>query len=482
MRKRFALIGLVPFAILAACEDDQSGGGPNLQLDAGQPVIDGSTPPPTPTPTADAGDAGPAPVTVTVTGAKGPEANVPVVFQDAAGSVIATVMTSATGVAAQVVPAGSQVTVVMGTATASHLLTITEVEPGDVLTAADLPTLEPFGVSVSVPDGAPLGNLQANAGRCGGNWSTIPPLTLNIDPSCQFGGNFPVLVTAYDLETNAEIGFTFKKTNQAVPPDGGMPLDVNVTEAWKSALRTHTISVTDVPASNGIYTTFSEVVGGLARPQGTYTSNQGPDTGKAESQHVGHPGFPDFIQTEFEERVYHNDLSVSAVATREASPAGDATTTFKYTDLLPYVDQATLDQTTSDRPSVTWKVEDGKSLDTADGAYVFVRWFVESETPTGGDWAIVTPANRKTVKAPQLPPNLAAFAPPVTDAGVNFESPANVTVVDGAAINGYRDFRKLSTSQAASAALDWSNLGGALIPPLLAPGTLRATAYTRNND
>jgi hypothetical protein len=370
----------------------------------------------------------------------------------------------------------------MGTATVSRLLTITEVEPGDVLTAADLSTAETFGASVTIPDGAPNANLEANAGQCAGNWHQTPPLDLTVDSRCQLGGNFPVLVTAYDLESGAEVGFTFKKTYQFAPTDGGMPLDIAVTEPWKNAFRAHTIAVTDVPAADGAYTNYSEVVGGVARTYTGYLSNQSPSAATAQTSNVGHPGYPDFVQTEFSTRRYNTEMSVSAVATREAAPAGDATTTFKFTDLLPYVDEATLDQTTSDRPSVTWKVEEGKSLDTADGAYVFVRWFIESQSPTGGDWTIVTPANRKTVKAPQLPANLAAFAPPVTDAGVNFVSPAVVTVVEAAAINGYRDFRKVSAAKPASAALDWSNSGGAFIPPLPAAGTLRATAYTRNND
>lgn len=492
MRKSYALLVLIPFGILAACEDSEDAGGLPLNLDGGQPVVDGAvTPPPPPPPSADGGDAadaGPLPVTVTVTNAAGPEANVPVVFQDATGAVLATVMTSAFGVAAQVVPAGSQVTVVMGSAAEPRLMTITEVEPGDVLATVDLPTPSQYQTAMtSVPDGGPASaTLQPHAGRCSGNYGDAPPLDIYVSPDCQFAGNFPVLLLAYDGDSNDELAFTFKKANVTGETDAGAPIDVNITEPWSTTFRTHTISVTNVPSGVGLDTTFSEVASGVARPGRDGFYNEGSEAATFETQHVGHPGYPDFIQSEIMN--YHgsnSQLSVSAIATREAAPTGAATTTFNYADMLPYVENATIDETTSERPSVTWTVEDGKSLDTADGAYVLVRWNTyENEGYRPGRWTFVTPANRKTVKAPQLPANLSAFAPPAADAGADFgfQSPPIVTVVEGSAINGYSDLRKITASEAAAAALRWSdNNSGTLIPPVAA-GTLRATAFTHDND
>lgn len=487
MRKSYALLVLVPFGILAACEDSEDG-GLNLNLDGGQPVLDGAVTPPPPPPPADAADAGPLPVTVTVTNASGPEANVPVVFHDATGAVLATVSTSATGVAAQVVPAGSQVTVVMGTTAAPQLLTITEVEPGDVLTAFEVPPAEGLSVTLaSVPSGAPANvNLRPIAGDCQGNYGPTPPLGLYVNERCQFAGKFPLLVSAYDGETGDEMGFTFKKTNAIVATDGGVPIDIDVTEPWSTTLRTHTIAVSNVPASKNVNTTFSEVAGGVARPSQSGFYNEGSETMSFQREHIGHPGYPDFVQSEIEHHQYNDgEMSVSAIATREASPAGPATTSFNYADFLPYIDGTTLDETTTERPSVTWKVEEGKSLDTADGAYVLVRWNTyEGQTPKQGVWTFVAPANRTTVKAPVLPANLTAFGPPTADAGVDFGfvSPTIVTVVEAAAINGYVDFRKISASLPAAGAVQWSNGSDTFIPPLPAAGTLRATGYTRSSD
>ena len=127
------LLAISPFAYLA-CSDDTTGGGGTLTL----PTDDAST-----TPTADAApavdagvdapdaDAGPiATATVhVVTAKKVPEANVKVVFYDAAGGVLGTETTDATGQATHTMPAGGSVTGVFGTATASSLVTIEGVQP-----------------------------------------------------------------------------------------------------------------------------------------------------------------------------------------------------------------------------------------------------------------------------------------------------------------------------------------------------------------
>lgn len=76
-------------------------------------------------------------VVVTLTKQGAPESGILVVFGDAAGAVIATETTSETGVAAHVVPGGSHVTLVMGTLQFPRLVTITDVETGDLLTAPD---------------------------------------------------------------------------------------------------------------------------------------------------------------------------------------------------------------------------------------------------------------------------------------------------------------------------------------------------------
>lgn len=487
MRKRYALLGLVPFGILAACEEESSNGGIVPGPDGGQVVIDGAA---QPAPEASVPDAGPLPVNVVVTRAGAPEGNVPVVFHDAAGVVIASVVTSAAGVATQLVPAGSQVTVIMGTPEAPHLLTITEVEPGDTLTAVDAPATEGGQVSVTaLPTGAPPNsNFFASAGRCSGNIGNAPPLDLYVAPECQLAGTFPVFVTARDVESGEETGFTFKKDNKVGAPDGGGLPPVQVSAPWSTAFRTHTITVTNVPPAKSVETAFSEVASGVAKPRTEYIYNESPDAGTFQTQSPGHPGFPDFVQSEIERHDYYGQgMGVTAIATREASPAGAATTTFDFTALLPLVAEATLDGTTRDRPSITWKAEEGKAFDGADGAYVLIRWYVaENGTERNGEWTFVTPASRTTVKAPQLPTELTKFGPPAdVDAGaveVAFLEPAIVTLVEGTAIAGYGDFRKISASVPAAAALRWSSSGGVFIPPLPVDGTLRATAYTRNND
>ena len=107
--------------------------------------------------TADAAtaDAAVAPVAITVDNDLGPEPSVLVVFQDSTGAVLAQVTTDANGVASQVVPAGSQVTAIMGSMSAPSLLTIEDVAPGDVLTAYNPADTSVSGAQVATTVQAP---------------------------------------------------------------------------------------------------------------------------------------------------------------------------------------------------------------------------------------------------------------------------------------------------------------------------------------
>jgi hypothetical protein len=93
--------------------------------DGAGPLVDATMPDAGPSPEAElAPDAGtgvdaaedpapPAPVTVVVRGPGGPESGKTIVFSDAAGALVATATTDAHGVAAQILPAGSQVTALL---------------------------------------------------------------------------------------------------------------------------------------------------------------------------------------------------------------------------------------------------------------------------------------------------------------------------------------------------------------------------------
>jgi hypothetical protein len=115
-------------------------------------------------------DAGAQPVSVTVFLGGAPEPGVLVAFQDATGAVLGSAKTDAKGTAAMVVPAGSQVTAMLGTPGSGSLAiyTYVGVEPGDALSVVDPASYGAFAASlVALPPNPPSATsfYEAHIGR-----------------------------------------------------------------------------------------------------------------------------------------------------------------------------------------------------------------------------------------------------------------------------------------------------------------------------
>ncbi|MBX3185385.1 MAG: hypothetical protein KF819_00155 [Labilithrix sp.] len=480
MRRLAVLLPLLPLYALASCEDS---GGTSATFDAGPtPVFDASDPPTDAAP-ADV-DAGTAPVTVNVTRGGAPASGIVIVFGDAAGAVLGVETTDASGVAARVVPAGSQVTAIMGSATAPRLFTVTDVEPGDLLRAVDpSPALEDLNATVTVdgvPANAPEGNLQASAGGCASGIQPNLPLAFGLYSPCQVGGTFPLLVVARDSESGEELGFTFKKGNSVLFGDGGVASSITVqpTSAWSTAKTSHVVNVTKSPAAGaGGVIFYNEMVGGVGTTSAqSFTAD--PGAGAQARTFTGHPGYADFVQTTAEVRDYPSEAAISAVSTRAPTPTANTSASVDLSTLLPLITSATLNTATPARPAVSWTASG--SLAAADGSLVVIRWFQETaDPPISGTWSIVTSPTKTSVTFPALPASASSLAP---SASASFDQPPLIVTVEASFIADYTALRAASATLNAPDAVFTSAPYGGIVPPLPAAGTLRATAWTRNND
>jgi hypothetical protein len=140
-------------------------------------------------------------VTVHVLGRRevgGPLSGVPVVFQDAEGTVLGGTTTDALGIARGRVPAGASITVVE--AAARRLTTIMGVADGDVLLVGDVGewSLFPIGsATISVP-AAPQGNTYVIQGPCAlSGFSSSTAVGMTLWDACGIAPR-PVVVESFD--------------------------------------------------------------------------------------------------------------------------------------------------------------------------------------------------------------------------------------------------------------------------------------------
>lgn len=470
-------------AAVAACEDD-----PNPQaadFDAQAPTFDANRPPTPDGSIPDASvpdvDAGPAPVTVLVKTRSGQAVSgASVVFGAANGDVLQTVTSDATGTAAALVPSGAQVTVVFGNVDAPRLVTITAVEPGDVILASDLaPPTAPLSPSVEIgtePDGGAY-YYRVASGSCGsaafGGSSSTPFLSYGVFPECiGAAGKVPVFVEADDDSFTAT-AYQFSKGNVA-PTDGGVITPT--LGAWSSSFNSQTVNVTNivVDGGNGSVLGYGEIADGVMKPTMSYNA---PADGGVQGVFKGHAGYPDAVQFEAASHVYLSSAeAIVGTATREAPPAGDKTTNIDFATRLPEITSAGIDAGTPQRPAVAWTPV--ASLAAADGTYVIVTWYEAGDaSQINGTWSFVTPANVTSVVAPKLPANIVA----TPGAGASFGGIPRVVAVEASFVNGYAEFRKGAGVLAPPRAIIQNN-STMLSPPLPVNGTVKFSAYTVNGD
>jgi hypothetical protein len=501
---------VAPVVATACFSTNDSKPGPDggtPQLDAGPgPVMDATLPSgpdasapeaaadgyvaPLPDAAAEAAiEAGPPVVTVVVHSALGPEQNVTVVFQDASGAVLSTGVTSAIGSASALVPAGSQVTAVMGSAGQPVLTTIQGVSPGDVLAVYD-PTSDATSAQVSidlaVDSQPPAGSayFYAHIGQCGYSVTAFPlVMSLSSFYDCQSGGVFPVRIDAQaDADGGyANLGYIYQKGNM-LPLDGGVA-SVIMTGSWSTATGTQTLVVANQPIS-GSSVALSEVANHVATPD-NFGQSFVDEAGANNYAFPTHPGFADSLQgeavvTEFSSQANGYHLAVTGVATRGPAAQGDAgVSTIDMSQSFPLIDHASIDSSNPAQPAVSWGSEAG-ALTPADGVYVAISW--SDVTDAGayftGRWTIVAPPTSTGVTAPALPLAAQAWAP---GASATFVSIPSVVVVDADFVASYAELR----AQAGSLPISANILNGRsnpAAPPLPVDGTLKLTAFTLSGD
>jgi hypothetical protein len=505
MRRASLLLALVPVGCFAA---SSGGGSPdanfNMQMDAeftdsGSGVdsavdasVDSSTSDVTVEAAVDAPveASGPQPVTVLVTNATGAEEGVGVVFTDMNAMTLPLQTTGATGATSNLMAAGGQVTVLMGTAATPYLFTVEGVAAGDTIAVYD-PSLDATATTDQVsidswPDGGPpsVYEYQAAIGPCT-TQSDQPPLVMNLRAGCEAFGHFPVLLTALDANEDP-IGYTWQDS-VAVPADGGSALvDVNLTNPWTTAVDSFTITAFGEGQPYNGTIAFSLLADGVGTRVSVAENEIGMNVGDAGlSQTFPYPpGYASAIQGEVgvENIQYGNGQGafITSMATRVADAGATST---DLGQLLPMLVSATIDTTSVAQPVVAWTVSDAGSVGGANGVVVTTNWTSNGVT---GIWTIVAPPTATSVTAPALPASATAWTPA---SNAIFFQPPTVAVVQATFFPGYAGLRaQAGTAGLTSVLLSYRTSGsggyfnGPIAPPLSANGTLLMTAVTAPGD
>ena len=429
-------------------------------------------------------DGGATPVTLTVlAGGVTPEANVSVFFSDASGAQLGSVvLTDAMGRAALVVPAGSQVTAIFGTADAPTLVTITAVRPGDSLIVFDppIPSMDTVtNASVdSVPPSPPTGttSYEAVVATSCNQYFSKPPQAFPLRRRCIAGGKFPLLLLPIGNASNELGAFTFIKHNVA-GTSASATTSLNPTIAWATTVATPSLSVKSQPFGKGGEVAFIEIADEVPIAQvGRFddTSNGKP---AQSSSFIEHTGFPDAVQGEAAiEDNLGSLIAVSGIATRANTSASLAV--FDLTQLLPALSNGTIDDTMPGRPSLSFTGP--PSLAGADGEELLIAWSedLSSGGQRKGSWMVIAPPTATKAPTPQLPTSLAAFGPSSTAK----YTPALVSILEGTFISGYDQFRATFSTLPPADALLGADFNQTQLPLLPVNGTLRITALTPNQD
>jgi hypothetical protein len=498
MRRILALSCALPLVALACFSQSSGGGGGGASFDASSDSIgfDSSMPesssPESSTPEGEAPEAAldapqeaapivdsgvdvqdvvsepaTAPVTVTVVSATGHEMGVPVVFQDDTGKVLGTPTTDKNGVASLVVPAGSSVTVLMGSASSPNLYTVLAVTPGMSFVVPDwfsAPTesAELTSVPSPVPDGG-----TAMFWHYGG-FSTMqipgPPfaelLSLgNAQPPYAFGGAGAGLTSLVESVTagGSVLGWADLKNQPLGPLDDAGFLEVNVPGTWNPSVFTENVTIDTGDAGTiaaGSY--FEESAGGVLIPLwgGPYTT---------------HPGFADFAQAEAD---FGPNGFDQLVVTRIPPPAASGSLTVDATniDTLPVIKTVNLSVPTASQPALSWTLSQGSSA-SATGIVAQAYW--STSLPEGGTqsgyWSVVAPSNAAgSITAPLLPASAAAYGPV---AGAKLTLATAWLVTGGTGIPTYADLVGMAGSFWSIPTGGCAGSSGPFAPPLPAAGT-----------
>ena len=187
-------------------------------------------------------------VKVTVNRATGPASSVPVTFQNADDSVVASSPTStdANGVASATMNPGGTVTVILPplagpSARPTEVFTFAGVKPGDELLVGRRSNVEPLVAATLKMAAQPRGTNVEVQTSCGGSYQGSASLSipLQIQASCT---TIDVFVSARNV-ANGEIG-TFYKANVAV-----VASTIDVLAETLKLSKAHTFTLSNIPAT-----------------------------------------------------------------------------------------------------------------------------------------------------------------------------------------------------------------------------------------
>ncbi len=469
-----SVLSLLPFV---ACDDGNNDASKDGGSDGTTGQGDGSVLPaddaglpdnyvPAPDSGQDAGqDAGP-PTTATVIVTKGgaPDVGVTVVFEDAAGTLVGTVVTGADGKATNTVAAGSQLTVALGAAGSRQLITYLGVKPGDVINVAERITRD-LSITQTVFGGGGGDTIVAGNLNCSTNaLSTGSVVGISLTPDCISGATFPILSQLYQGGNY----YSFKKAN-ALAASG--TTNVSGLSAWTLGTA-FTMDVSNAPNGGNA----NAVLGQIANNQSYATS---PDNafslmaGAGTANFTTATGYPDAFQGEvqFTSFIAGGYSQTTTFAKRIAS--GVATQALDLSaGLLPGLTAPVTSQASA-RPVISWTAT--ASLAGTDSGVVDISFLqpVDGGGNENVEWTFIVPPGTLSVTAPQLPAQLAAFQP----SAASVLGTPNVAFFESDLIASYDVVRQ----QAGAFGLtrvpvgSFSNIQS---PALPAPGTLRITAVT----
>lgn len=426
MRGTLPIAFFLPLAVFVyACEDD-SGSGATGTFDAGTGTFEAGTNPPNPdaAPPNEAGGKG---LVVNVKSMGAAVANVAVLFHDATGAVTSQAKTDATGVtSAETAPAMATIAVPRPDGSGA-LLTYLGLVEGDVLNVEVAPTLvgEPPQVgtfSVTFTNAAPnatLHEVQVN-GRCFGSTGPTPtqPIVVSLSQACLKQPNNVLLATAFD-DGDVPLQFTFKRGE----PSPAMNANRDVLLPIWAAPATIAVTATNTGPEAAISGEVTQISDGA--PVVVGQNPTGDFLGAGASFRYAN-GFAEALQVKVRSEL---DSSTQLVL-RRAAPSDKATVDFA--TALPRLTGLTA--TGATRPDVT--VTSAGSLASSDGGFVSLRW----SKLTGGEnfidfsWSFVLPPATTSFKAPALPAELAALAPPA-------ESASGAGFFESDAVQGYAQLK-----------------------------------------
>lgn len=438
MRKVVLLLGpVVATAALFACEDSSSSSGDLGNPDAAS-FDDGALPDGylSPVDAADAADAAQVKtVSVNVSRAGAPASNVMVVFHDAAGGVLETKTTDATGKATStpgVAPA--QASALLGSGNLRRILTWTAVELGDELFTSDIGTFQSEGTyavtlqGTFADGGAAAGN--ASIGTCTGGAAGVS-VAIDLSPACA-RPTMSILARALNGAQNDVLAYAFTK-GKAAPVDGGTASAT--VGPWLGPTRvTVTPKNLDLTLENA-FALLSDVSGGLAFP-----NELGGTIGRlGVAPFDVAPGFADAYQA----AVRYNPtatLGSTILVARRVAPA--ANVDIDFAGAPPSINGSELDVTDVKRPKIDWTTVGNASLATTDGGSIAIEWS-DARIDNHG-WTFIVPPNATTVKAPSMPASAAAWVPRAAgDAGpASRLSNPDITFIESDLLPGYAELRR----------------------------------------